>query len=212
MSGRLYSHTDRVLTELDHALNTLAAPPQATRPRPPAAKSATLDDPGRQLSAALMRVNHSGEVAAQALYRGQAAVTSNERLREELLQAAAEEHDHLAWCAERTSELGQRTSALAPIWYAGSFFIGALAGLSGDRRSLGFLAETERQVAEHLEAHLTRLPDGDHASRVIVTQMRDDELSHRQRATELGGEELAKPVRRAMRMLARVMTMTSFKV
>jgi len=165
-----------------------------------------------RLGAALMRVNHSGEIAAQALYRGQAFVARESALREELLQAADDEADHLAWCRQRAEELGGRTSLLAPVWYAGSFVIGMAAGLSGDRYSLGFLDETEKQVAEHLNGHLSRLPASDSKSRRILEQMREDELRHGHRARELGGKPLPRPVPAAMRAVSRVMTGLSFRL
>jgi len=198
---------DAVLTELDNGLRTLAAPAEAARPSPagdlprPALSAAE-----RTAGAALMRVNHAGEVAAQALYRGQALTTRDPDLRRTLLDAARDEQDHLAWCARRVSELGSRTSLLGPLWYAGSFALGATAGLLGKTAGLGFVVETERQVEEHLSGHLDRLPEADVPSREIVRQMRADEAVHGARARELGGAELPPPVRRGMRLAARVMT------
>jgi ubiquinone biosynthesis monooxygenase Coq7 len=157
-----------------------------------------------------MRVNHSGEIAAQALYRGQAFVARDAGLKAALLQAAREEHDHLAWCEARVRDLGQQTSRLNPVWYLGSFAIGVLAGLAGDRTSLGFLAETERQVSEHLDGHLSRLPGGDQRSREIVTQMRRDEIAHGQAAMDRGGASLPGLVRSAMRRKARIMTSLAY--
>ena len=159
-----------------------------------------------------MRVNHSGEIAAQALYRGQALVSRDPALRAELLQAAEEEHDHLAWCQQRVEELGGRISLLAPVWYAGSFAIGIAAGLAGDKTSLGFLAETERQVAEHLDGHLQQLAENDKTSRAILEQMRDDEIRHGDSAVERGGAELPPLMKRAMQTVSRVMTSVSFRL
>ena len=153
-----------------------------------------------------MRVNHAGEVAAQALYRGQALVTRDPELREQLLVAADEEHDHLAWCEDRVKELGCQTSALSPLWYGGSFAIGIIAGLAGDKKSLGFLAETEDQVTAHLNSHLERLPAKDIRSKKIVSQMRDDEMLHSTHALEKGGEALAEPVRKVMAFASSIMT------
>jgi ubiquinone biosynthesis monooxygenase Coq7 len=221
MTGRHYNLTDRLLGELDHALRTVAARPRATRPAPTAQPADDLNSDNlnilnlsikeQQLGARLMRVNHSGEIAAQALYRGQAFVAGNTQLRSELLQAADEEYDHLAWCNDRTRQLGSRVSLLAPVWYAGSFALGAVAGLAGDKVSLGFLAETEHQVTAHLENHLDRLPANDANSRAILEQMRSDEIKHGQNATDLGGQKLPGVVKTAMRLAAKVMTTVSFR-
>lgn len=164
----------------------------------------------RNLSAGLMRVNHAGEVCAQALYLGQAATARTGALRSHLLEAAAEESDHLAWCEQRLRELDNHTSYLNPLWFAGSFAIGAVAGLAGDRWSLGFIAETERQVEQHLEGHELRLPAADLRSRAIVEQMKLDEARHGRRALEAGGAELPGPVRTAMRLVSRVMTGSAY--
>jgi ubiquinone biosynthesis monooxygenase Coq7 len=159
-----------------------------------------------------MRVNHVGEVCAQALYSAQALTTSNPSLRRQFEQAAREETDHLVWTERRLRELGARPSVLNPLWYAGAFGIGLLAGRAGDATSLGFLMETERQVERHLESHLERLPAGDRASRAIVSQMRDDEAAHAQGAERAGGVQLPLPVRWAMRLAARVMTATAHRI
>jgi len=207
MHERRYGLLDRVLAELDTGLRVIAAPARAQRPSPAAeAADASLSPRERELAAALMRVNHAGEIAAQALYRGQAAVARSADLRAALLEAAAEEQDHLAWCAERVRELGSHTSLLAPAWYAGAFTIGALAGLAGDRYSLGFLDETEQQVTEHLDGHLARLPGQDLRSRRIVARMRDEELAHSRAARRRGAASLPRPLRRLMQAGARVMT------
>ena len=159
-----------------------------------------------------MRVNHAGEVAAQALYHGQASVATDPALRQQLLVAADEEQDHLAWCAQRLGELGSRPSRLGPFWYVGSYAIGVTAGLISDRVSLGFVSETERQVEEHLHGHLDRLPAGDQRSRAIVEQMKQDEAEHGQAALDAGGIELPRPVRWMMRGVARVMTTLAYWV
>ena len=205
---------DPVLGSLDRALRAVFAPPLATRPMPRPKGDATLpeaplSDAERRDAAGLMRVNHAGEVAAQALYHGQAAFASRPEVRDWLLQAAREEADHLAWCDRRLRELGSRPSLLGPIWYAGSFAIGAAAALAGDRTSLGFVSETERQVEGHIDSHLERLPAADARSRAVLQVMRDDEAAHGAAARAAGGQELPVPVREAMRATAKVMTTTS---
>jgi ubiquinone biosynthesis monooxygenase Coq7 len=159
-----------------------------------------------------MRVNHAGEIAAQALYHGQALTARNPEVRATLRDAARDETDHLAWCEQRVRELDSRTSLFAPLWYAGSFAIGALAGLAGDRTSLGFVAETERQVIEHLESHLHALPQDDDRSRRIVEQMQADEARHGTEAREAGGRDLPRLIRELMRRTARVMTFTAYRL
>ncbi len=201
----------------DRALRALLAPAQASRPvpQPPAAAEqgvAELSPDERRRAAALMRVNHAGEIAAQALYHGQAMAARSDTTRKMLLDAAREETDHLAWCEGRLEELESRPSLLNPLWYAGSFFIGALAALAGDRASLGFVVETERQVEGHLDQHLGRLPVADLRSRAIVQQMRADEAAHGANARAAGGAELPGPVRALMRHTARIMTGTAYWV
>ena len=169
-----------------------------------------LDDRARRHSAGLMRVNHAGEVAAQALYRGQSLVARDAGTREAMEQAAREENDHLVWCRTRLEELGSAPSLLDPLWFAGSLTIGAAAGLAGDRWSLGFVVETERQVVEHLDDHLSRLPDGDHRSRALLQRMQADEQDHATRAHAAGGAPLPPAVRRAMRAASKVMTRTAY--
>jgi ubiquinone biosynthesis monooxygenase Coq7 len=205
------SPLDQLLAAADRALRTLAARPAALRPSPAAGQGANdlLSADEAREAAALMRVNHVGEVCAQALYDAQALVARNPDLRATFEQAAREETDHLAWTEQRIRELGGRTSLLNPLWYGGAFAIGLAAARSGDRASLGFMAETERQVEQHLQGHLERLPAADAASRAIVAQMKDDEVRHAEAATDLGGGELPLPVRMAMRMAARVMTRTA---
>lgn len=207
MPSRYLSLTDRLLTEIDTGLRALAGPLRAVRPSP--AGDAGDGSPGatdRRLAAGLMRVNHAGEVAAQALYRGQALTTGDPALRARLQQAAVDEEDHLAWCRQRLAELGGRASLLGPAWYAGSFILGALAGLAGRGPGLGFVAETERQVEQHLSGHLERLPPADQRSRRILMQMKADEAGHGAAAQALGAAELPGAVRTAMRLSARVMT------
>jgi ubiquinone biosynthesis monooxygenase Coq7 len=201
---------DALIIPLDHALRTLFAPASSVRPIPGAhLDEPELSGPERAESAALMRVNHTGEVCAQALYEGQMLVARDLHVRELLQRAAREETEHLAWTEGRLNELGARTSVLNPLFYAGSFALGAGAGLLGDRWSLGFLVETERQVEQHLEGHLERLPAPDAKSRAIVEQMRADESGHALAAQREGGAELPLPVRTAMRLASRVMTGTT---
>lgn len=208
---RRHSALDLLVAGVDRALQTLAGSPESARPYPAAAVDETVSAThlDRSRIAGLMRINHSGEVAAQALYHGQAVVARTPATRVALLQAAREEGDHLAWCAERITELGGRTSFLNPLWYCGSFAIGALAGLAGDRESLGFVAETERQVVEHLESHLTRIPADDARTRAIVNAMRDDEARHGGEALRAGGTSLPAPVRLLMKVTAGIMTTTA---
>jgi ubiquinone biosynthesis monooxygenase Coq7 len=210
MSRRL-DLIDQLLAAADRALRTVASTPVASRPYPaaPGGETAELAAEQRAEAAALMRVNHVGEVCAQALYEAQALGTPDARLREAFAQAAREETDHLAWTGRRIAELGGRTSLLNPLWYGGAFAIGLLAARLGDRVSLGFMAETERQVEQHLQGHLDRLPAADAASRAVVEQMRVDEVHHGQTAMALGGVELPLPARLAMRVAAMVMTATA---
>lgn len=207
------STADRLLAVADHALRALTSTPQAARPKPVATgPGERLDDDERRRAGALMRVNHVGEVCAQALYSAQALATADPALRRQFEQAAGEETDHLAWTAERLAELGARPSLLNPLWYAGAFGIGLVAARAGDARSLGFLIETERQVERHLEGHLEQLPAGDHESRAIVAQMKDDEAAHAMAAEKAGGTRLPAPIRWAMRAAAKVMTTTAHYV
>ncbi|MCC2634192.1 MAG: coq7 [Ramlibacter sp.] len=201
---------DRFLGALDQTLRTLFATPRGTRPCPVVPNEAThLGADERRHAGALMRVNHVGEICAQALYTAQAMATRNEGLRLQLEQAAREETDHLAWTKARLDELGARPSLLNPLWYAGAFGLGLVAGRFGDPVSLGFLVETERQVEAHLQGHLDRLPAADHASRAIVAQMKDDEAAHANLALASGAAELPAVVKAAMRTAARVMTTTA---
>lgn len=201
---------DSVLGAADRALRAVFAPAQASRPTPGTRDPAPLPDTERREAAALMRVNHTGEIAAQALYEGQALVARSPATRELLRKAAREETDHLAWCEARLRELDSRPSLLNPLWYAGSFAIGALAATLGDRASLGFVAETERQVEGHLDEHLARLPAGDARSRAIVAAMREDEIAHGAAAESAGAAPLPAPARELMRHAARIMTRTAY--
>ena len=206
--------TDELLMAADAALKTLFAKPRASQPCPTlAAQLSTLDEGEKRRAGALMRVNHVGEVCAQALYQAQALSTTNAALRAHFQQASADETDHLAWTRQRLDELGARPSLLNPLWYGGAFAIGLLAGrLGGDRVSLGFVVETERQVEAHLESHLQKLPDGDHASRAIVAQMKDDEARHADQAQARGAAALPPPVQGLMRLAAKVMTTLAYRV
>ena len=208
--------TDRFLSAADSTLRTLFAAPQAARPSPAVPASAgvpALTEAEQRLSGALMRVNHVGEICAQALYTSQAMMTRDPALRRHLDEAAREETDHLAWTRQRLDELGDRPSLLNPLWYAGAFGIGLLAGrIGGDRLSLGFVVETERQVEAHLASHMDRLPSGDTASRAIVAQMKEDEARHADDALAAGGSPLPAPVRGLMRLAAKVMTTTAHRI
>ncbi|MBE7417278.1 MAG: 2-polyprenyl-3-methyl-6-methoxy-1,4-benzoquinone monooxygenase [Ideonella sp.] len=195
----------------DDALRTLTGGAHAARPVPTAAE-AELTPAERHLAGALLRVDHVGEVCAQALYQAQALTARSPALREAMRHAAREETDHLAWTEQRLEQLGAHTSVLNPLWYAGAFGIGLLAGLAGDRWSLSFVVETERQVEQHLAGHLERLPEHDAASRAIVEQMKRDEAAHAAAAQQRGGRPLPAPARLAMRLAARVMTTTAHHV
>lgn len=218
VSFRRHSLLDQLLTEAGQALQVLAGTAPATRPNPAGPRPQVQDDTTAPLSesekkhaAGLMRVNHVGEVCAQALYRGQALFCRDAAIRDVLLHAAAEEVDHLVWCNERLVELSSRTSVLNPLWYAGSFSLGVLASRAGIAYNLGFMAETERQVEEHLDGHLQRLPPQDDRSRAIVEQMRADEITHRTTAEDHGAARLPLPVRLAMRVMSKVMTTTAYR-
>lgn len=216
--SREYDPVDRLLTAADGALRALFAPAKASRPVPTPPPGAggpapvELTDAQRRQAGGLMRVNHAGEIAAQALYHGQALVARNPRVRDALIEAGREETDHLAWTQQRLAELDTRRSFLDPLWYAGSFAIGVAAGLAGDRTSLGFIEETERQVEGHLDSHLESLPKEDVRSRAIVEQMRSDEIAHGRRANEMGAAALPLPVRKLMQATARVMTQGAYWV
>ncbi|MFA5941888.1 MAG: 2-polyprenyl-3-methyl-6-methoxy-1,4-benzoquinone monooxygenase [Sinimarinibacterium sp.] len=213
--SRQLSPTDRLLSALNRGLAQLAAPvagaPERANPAPGGMEPA-LDERTRAHVAGLMRINHAGEVAAQALYHGQALVTRDARTRQHLLDAAREEQDHLRWCEDRLRELGDQPSRLQPLWYAGSFAIGAAAGLAGDAWSFGFVDETERQVSEHLGEHIDQLPADDRRSRAILEQMRADEERHGREAREAGGRPLPEPIRQLMRQIARVMKFSAYRM
>jgi len=214
MDDRTLTPLDRLLAGLDNALRTVAAPAGNANRASPAAgvPEAELDVAERRHAAGLMRVNHAGEVAAQGLYQGHAAVAREPDIAARLQQAASEEYDHLAWCEQRLTELDAQPSRLSPIWYAGSFLIGAASGVLGDRWSLGFIAETEKQVCEHLEGHLDALPETDARSRAIVSTMRDEEQVHGQDAVDAGAASLPVGIRRLMQLTARIMTTTAYRV
>ncbi|RYF35054.1 MAG: 2-polyprenyl-3-methyl-6-methoxy-1,4-benzoquinone monooxygenase [Comamonadaceae bacterium] len=205
--------SDLFLSAADATLRTLFAPAHATRSMPsPAMPPTPLLDAERKEAGALMRVNHVGEVCAQALYTAQAAVTRDPGLREHFAYAAREETDHLAWTRQRLDALGARPSLLNPVWYAGAFGLGLLAGRLGDPLSLGFVAETEKQVEAHLDSHLDRLPLGDTASRAVVEQMKKDEARHAAEAWNAGARELPLPVKLLMRLASRVMTTVAHRI
>jgi 3-demethoxyubiquinol 3-hydroxylase len=210
---RFMETLDRVLSSADNALRTLSGSAHAARPNPAAATAdVSLSDDERRLAGALMRVDHVGEICAQALYQAQALTARNPVVRARMLAAAREEADHLAWTQQRLTELNDRPSLLNPLWYAGAFTLGLVAGRFGDRTSLGFLVETERQVEQHLASHLERLPAGDGRSRAIVAQMKEDEARHADDALARGGAALPLPVRWAMRAAAKVMTVTAHRL
>ena len=214
MEPRRYTPFDHLLMNVDQAVRTVFGRPATTgRPDPArAAPSGELSPQQMRHAAGLMRVNHVGEVCAQALYQGQAATARSTRVREAMQQAAREENDHLDWCEARVKALDSHLSYLNPLWYAGAFGIGAAAGVAGDKWSLGFVAETERQVVRHLDEHLTRLPAEDHKSRAVVEQMREDELKHATTAVEAGARELPTPVKGLMRLASKVMTTTAYRI
>jgi len=205
---------DRIFNHLDQALRVSLAPaPKAARPSPGSdLDEARLDDDQRRHAAGLMRINHTGEVCAQALYAGQAVTARLPEVRADMEQAADEEIDHLRWCAERLDALGSQPSRLNPLWYAGSFAIGAFAGAVGDRWSLGFVEATERQVEAHLDSHLEKLPEADGRSRAVVAQMKEDELRHAELAADAGARKLPAPVQGAMAMTANVMKWMAYRV
>lgn len=209
---RYYSFVDQLIISADQAIKTLSHQAENTGRILPTSKILSLDKLSpeeNKLSAQLMRINHAGEISAQALYNGQAWVAKSDTTREILWQAAKEEGDHLIWCQTRLQELGSHTSYLNPLWYTGSFMIGALAGLFGDEKSLGFLAETEHQVEQHLSEHLEKLPANDFDSKAILEQMRQDESQHAQTALEQGGVELPFIIKGLMKLTSKIMTYLS---
>jgi ubiquinone biosynthesis monooxygenase Coq7 len=214
MRERTFTPIDRLLAGANNALRTIAAPtgrPARENPASDVAES-DLTDQQKTHAAGLMRVNHAGEVAAQGLYQGHATVARDPKIEAQMQRAANEEFDHLAWCEQRLAELNAAPSLLSPVWYAGAFAIGAASGILGDRWSLGFIAETEKQVCAHLDSHLDRLPDGDNKSRAIIKKMRDEEEEHGENAVEAGAAELPTPVQRLMQLTAKVMTNTAYRL
>lgn len=213
MTARAYSPLDRLLIEAQRAVATVAGTPVAERPNPGLGdEMPVLSDEERRHAAGLMRINHVGEVCAQALYCGQAVVARDPATRSHLLHAAQEETDHLAWCADRLAELDSRPSLFNPLWYAGSFAIGLGAGLRGDGYNLGFVVETERQVEAHLEEHLVSLPSGDVRSRSILTQMKEDEARHGADALHAGARELPTPIPSLMAFASKVMKAVAYRL
>jgi len=213
MRQRNLTLTDRLLSQADMALRAIMAKPPSSRPNPAATlPEAELDEHERRHVGGLMRVNHAGEVSAQGLYQGQALTARLQDVRDKMEQAATEENDHLAWCEQRLEEVQARKSLLNPVWYAGSFVIGATAGAIGDKWSLGFVAETEHQVVRHLDEHLSSLPARDGKSRAILEQMKTDEKHHATTALQHGGVELPWPAKKLMKLMSRVMTRTAYWV
>lgn len=209
-ANRDLTPADRLVTRLDRILKSAVGPHVAQRPYPADGIPETVtDSSSRKHIAGLMRVNHAGEVCAQALYHGQSMTAKLDGVRDSMSQAAAEEVDHLAWCAQRLKELNDAPSVLDPLWYAGSFTIGALAGIAGDHNSLGFVAETEKQVVEHLQSHLEQLPQQDDRTRAIIKQMMEDEAHHGGQALQKGGVLPPGPIKTLMKLTAKVMTNTS---
>lgn len=204
---------DHLLINMDQALRTLFGRPLVTERPNPAEECVHSELPEEQRDhvARLMRINHTGEVCAQALYQGQALTARKPEVRRSMERSAQEENDHLAWCEERVEELGGRLSLLNPFWYGGSFALGALAGLAGDKWSLGFVAETEKQVEGHLDEHLAQVPESDCRTRAILEQMKTDEILHGQKAKALGGVELPTPVKAAMKLMSKVMTASVYR-
>lgn len=211
---RAYSPFDRLIMQFDQAVQTVFGQPQVTERSNPAAglQESGLSDSERDHTARLMRINHTGEVCAQALYQGQAVTARDPSVRQSMERSAQEENDHLDWCESRIEELGGRTSLLNPLWYAGSFAIGALAGIAGDKWSLGFVAETERQVETHLEEHLAQVSPEDHKTRAILEQMKADEIEHATKAVAKGGVELPEPIRQAMKFTSKIMTRSVYRI
>lgn len=214
MNARTYRLFDRLVMNFDQAVRTLAGRPLVTgRPNPADDREeGELSEAEKTESMRLMRVNHAGEVAAQALYQGQALTARLQAVRGRMERAAEEENDHLDWCEKRVTELGGHVSYLGPVWYLGSFTIGAAAGAIGDKWSLGFVAETEKQVIEHLEGHLERMASQDHKSRAIIEQMKIDEAHHGAEARRAGGADLPEPVKQLMKLTSRIMTGTAYRV
>ena len=214
MNSRHYSPADKFLMHLDTGLRTVLGRPQTTeRPNPAEnIEDAELTESEKDLAGRLMRINHAGEVAAQGLYEGQSLTARLPEVRDKMERAAMEENDHLAWCENRLNELGSHKSLLNPLWYGGSLAIGALAGLAGDKWSLGFVTETENQVVRHLDSHLAQLSENDNKSRAILEQMKEDEGHHATAALHAGGAELPKPIKLLMGLTSRIMTKAAFRI
>jgi len=211
MTSRDYSPLDQLLGLIDSGLRTIFVTPETSRPNPAQdIQEADLSASERDLAGRLMRINHAGEIAAQGLYQGQALTAKLPEVRDKMEQAAVEENDHLNWCANRVTELGTHTSYLAPFWYLGSMTIGALAGLAGDKWSLGFVAETEKQVVKHLDSHLQQVSATDQKTRVILEQMKVDEGKHATVALQAGGAALPFPIQLLMQLSSKVMTRTAY--
>ena len=208
MDHRHFNPADQLMLNLDQAMRTLFGQPHVTERTNPAEniEDSEMSDSERDHTARLMRINHTGEVCAQALYQGQALTARDPATRESMQRSAAEENDHLDWCEKRVEELGGRLSLLNPLWFAGSFAIGATAGAIGDKWSLGFVAETEKQVENHLQEHLDQVPEQDQRTRVILQQMKQDEIEHGQKALDHGGVELPGPIKAAMKLTSKLMT------
>jgi ubiquinone biosynthesis monooxygenase Coq7 len=213
MPTRHYSPADKFLMHLDTGLRTVFGRPRVTERSNPAENIADteLTQAEKELAGRLMRINHAGEVAAQGLYEGQALTARLPDVRDKMERAAMEENDHLAWCESRINELGSHKSLLNPLWYGGSLAIGAIAGLAGDKWSLGFVTETERQVVRHLDSHLAQLSEKDQKSRAILEQMKEDEGHHATTALHAGGAELPTPIKKLMALTSKVMTKTAFR-
>ena len=213
MSSRNYSPVDQLLMGIDTTVRTLFGQPKITERANPAdsvPEDPDMDDKIRDHTARLMRINHTGEVCAQALYQGQALTAKLPEVRKNMERAAAEENDHLDWCETRIKELGSHTSFMNPLLYAGSFAIGAAAGIAGDKWSLGFVGETERQVEGHLDGHLQQIPESDQKTRAILEQMKQDEMQHGETAMQAGGADLPEPIKAAMKMTSKIMTGTVY--
>jgi len=211
---RRYSTVDNLIGEVDHVLNNIFCKQPSSRDYPAEKSngSSDLSTQEKKLAAGLMRVNHAGEVSAQALYRGQSLTARDQALCNKLKQASVEESDHLNWCRQRLDELDENPSRLDPFWYLGSFVLGITAGMAGDRWNLGFLAETEYQVVRHLDSHLQQLPKNDTRSRAIITQMKEDELGHAHLAESLGAANLPSPVKTLMKLTSKVMTTVAERI
>lgn len=214
MNSRHYSPADKFLMHLDTGLRTVLGRPQTTeRPNPAEdIEDAELTESEKDLAGRLMRINHAGEVAAQGLYEGQSLTARLPEVRDKMERAAMEENDHLAWCESRLYELGSHKSVLNPLWYGGSLAIGALAGLAGDKWSLGFVTETENQVVRHLDSHLAQISEKDNKSRAILEQMKEDEGHHATAALHAGGAELPSPIKKFMGLTSRIMTRTAYRI